>query len=65
VFEIAPAAKGFFSFMQDTSVPFEENPKVKYHALQVFRLVRADNTSLQSPVSVRTCSWFRGSGYLN
>lgn len=38
VFEIAPAAKGFFSFMQDTSIPFEDNPKVKFHALQVFKL---------------------------
>ncbi|KAG0579634.1 hypothetical protein M758_4G111400 [Ceratodon purpureus] len=38
VFEIAPAAKGFFYFMQDTSVPFEQNPKLKSHALQVFRL---------------------------
>lgn len=38
VFKIAPEAKGFFYFMQDTSVPLEENPKLKVHALQVFRL---------------------------
>lgn len=38
VFEIAPAAKGFFDFMADESVPMEQNPKLKFHALQVFKL---------------------------
>lgn len=38
VFEIAPAAKALFPFMQDASVPFEQNPKVRSHALQVFSL---------------------------
>jgi hemoglobin-like flavoprotein len=38
VFEIAPQARPMFSFLRDTSVPFEKNPKVKNHALQVFRM---------------------------
>lgn len=38
IFEIAPAAKGFFDFMKDESVPMEQNAQLKFHALQVFRL---------------------------
>lgn len=36
VFEIAPGAKAMYSFMRDSTIPFEENPKVKNHARSVF-----------------------------
>jgi len=36
VFEIAPGAKAMYSFMRDSTIPFEENPKVKNHARAVF-----------------------------
>lgn len=36
VFEIAPGAKDMYSFLRDSTVPFEENPKVKNHARYVF-----------------------------
>ena len=39
VFEIAPEAKPMFSFMRDSTIPFEENPKVKSHARYVFMMV--------------------------
>lgn len=38
VFEIAPAAKRLFSFLKDSEVPIEKNPKLKTHALQVLLL---------------------------
>lgn len=36
VFEIAPTAKKLFSFLKDSDVPIEKNPKLKAHAMTVF-----------------------------
>ncbi|XP_068654474.1 anaerobic nitrite reductase Glb1-1 [Aristolochia californica] len=36
IFEIAPSAKKLFSFLRDSDVPPEKNPKLKPHALSVF-----------------------------
>jgi len=36
VFEIAPTAKKLFSFLKDSDVPLEQNPKLKPHAMTVF-----------------------------
>ncbi|KAK7341523.1 hypothetical protein VNO80_24455 [Phaseolus coccineus] len=36
ILEIAPAAKQLFSFLKDSNVPLEENPKLKPHAMAVF-----------------------------
>ncbi|KAK2978359.1 hypothetical protein RJ640_016461, partial [Escallonia rubra] len=36
VFEIAPSAKNLFSFLKDSDVPLEQNPKLKPHAVTVF-----------------------------
>ncbi|AQL08336.1 Non-symbiotic hemoglobin [Zea mays] len=36
VFEIAPSAKQMFSFLRDSDVPLEKNPKLKTHAMSVF-----------------------------
>ncbi|KAI8554355.1 hypothetical protein RHMOL_Rhmol05G0092500 [Rhododendron molle] len=36
VFEIAPTAKKLFSFLRDSDVPLEQNPKLKPHAMTVF-----------------------------
>ncbi|GAB4837944.1 Non-symbiotic hemoglobin 1 [Ancistrocladus abbreviatus] len=36
VFEIAPTAKKLFSFLRDSDVPLDKNPKLKAHALTVF-----------------------------
>lgn len=38
VFEIAPSAKRLFSFLQDSDVPIEKNPKLKAHGLIVFKM---------------------------
>uniref|UniRef100_A0A7I4CA54 Globin domain-containing protein n=1 Tax=Physcomitrium patens TaxID=3218 RepID=A0A7I4CA54_PHYPA len=38
VFEIAPGAKAMYSFLRDSTIPFEENPKVKNHARYVFMM---------------------------
>jgi len=38
VFEVAPSAKRLFSFLQNTDVPIEKNPKLKAHALIVFKM---------------------------
>lgn len=37
--EIAPAAQQLFSFLKDSTVPLEENPKLKPHAMAVFVMV--------------------------
>ncbi|GJN30762.1 hypothetical protein PR202_gb19098 [Eleusine coracana subsp. coracana] len=34
--EIAPSAKQMFSFLRDSNVPLEKNPKLKTHAMSVF-----------------------------
>lgn len=36
VFEIAPTAKKLFSFLNDSDVTAEKNPKLKAHAMTVF-----------------------------
>nr|AFK48580.1 unknown [Lotus japonicus]BAE46739.1 nonsymbiotic hemoglobin [Lotus japonicus] len=36
IFEIAPSAQKLFSFLRDSKVPLEENPKLKPHAMSVF-----------------------------
>ncbi|KAI5648525.1 hypothetical protein M9H77_34530 [Catharanthus roseus] len=38
ILEIAPAAKGMFSFLKDTDEIPENNPKLKAHALKVFKM---------------------------
>ncbi|KAK9078727.1 hypothetical protein SSX86_002784 [Deinandra increscens subsp. villosa] len=38
VLEIAPAAKGLFSFLKDTDEIPQNNPKLKSHALKVFKM---------------------------
>ncbi|XP_047311801.1 hemoglobin-2-like [Impatiens glandulifera] len=38
IFEIAPAAKGLFSFLKDSDLPLHQNPKLKSHALIVFSM---------------------------
>ncbi|KAH1158787.1 hypothetical protein GLYMA_11G121700v4 [Glycine max] len=39
ILEIAPAAQQLFSFLKDSTVPLEENPKLKPHAMAVFVMV--------------------------
>ncbi|KFK40052.1 class 1 non-symbiotic hemoglobin [Arabis alpina] len=36
IFEIAPTTKKMFSFLRDSPVPAEENPKLKPHGMTVF-----------------------------
>ncbi|XP_038705940.1 hemoglobin-2-like isoform X2 [Tripterygium wilfordii] len=36
IFEIAPSAKKLFTFLKDSDVPLEHNPKLKPHAITVF-----------------------------
>ncbi|XP_030941822.1 plastid division protein PDV2-like [Quercus lobata] len=36
IFEIAPSAQKLFSFLKDSNVPLERNPKLKSHAVTVF-----------------------------
>ncbi|CAJ1933437.1 unnamed protein product [Sphenostylis stenocarpa] len=36
ILEIAPAGQQLFSFLKDSNVPLEENPKLKPHAMAVF-----------------------------
>ncbi|GAU35846.1 hypothetical protein TSUD_63350 [Trifolium subterraneum] len=38
IFEIAPAAKQLFSFLKDSNVPLDQNPKLKSHAMYVFTM---------------------------
>lgn len=47
ILEIAPAAKEMFSFLRDSNVPFDQNPKLKLHAVAVFKL------TCQSAVQLR------------
>ncbi|KAE8729383.1 Non-symbiotic hemoglobin 1 [Hibiscus syriacus] len=36
IFEIAPSAKKLFTFLTDSDIPLEQNPKLKPHAMTVF-----------------------------
>lgn len=38
IFEIAPSAMKLFSFLRDSKVPPEQNPKLKPHAMAVFMM---------------------------
>ncbi|KAF3778986.1 Non-symbiotic hemoglobin [Nymphaea thermarum] len=46
IFEIAPSAKKMFSFLRDSDLPPEQNPKLKPHALSVFAMVQPLSLSL-------------------
>ncbi|KAI3721846.1 hypothetical protein L2E82_32865 [Cichorium intybus] len=39
ILEIAPEARGLFSFLKDTNVIPQNNPKLKSHAVKVFKMV--------------------------
>ena len=39
ILEIAPAAKDMFSFLRDTDEVPHNNPKLKAHAVKVFKMV--------------------------
>lgn len=54
VFEIAPSSKRLFSFLQDSDVPLEKNPKLKSHALTVFVIICEAATSLRKKGEVST-----------
>lgn len=55
ILEIAPAAKQMFSFLKDSDVPLEENPKLKPHAMAVFVMTCESAVQLRkaSKVTVR------------
>nr|CAB16751.1 hemoglobin [Trema orientale] len=36
IFEIAPSANNLFSYLKDSPIPLEQNPKLKPHAMTVF-----------------------------
>ncbi|EAZ26181.1 hypothetical protein OsJ_10048 [Oryza sativa Japonica Group] len=36
IFEVAPSARQLFSFLRNSDVPLEKNPKLKIHAMAVF-----------------------------
>jgi hemoglobin-like flavoprotein len=38
IFEIAPAAKDLFPFVKNSTVPYEQNAKLKQHATLVFKM---------------------------
>ncbi|CAL9093588.1 unnamed protein product [Musa textilis] len=52
VFEIAPSAARLFSFLRDSDVPLDKNPKLKYHALSVFTMVCESATQLRKKGTV-------------
>ncbi|PWA78967.1 nonsymbiotic hemoglobin [Artemisia annua] len=39
ILEIAPEARGLFSFLKDTTELPQNNPKLKSHAVKVFKMV--------------------------
>ncbi|KAL9422316.1 hypothetical protein AB3S75_034561 [Citrus x aurantiifolia] len=47
VLEIAPAAKGMFSFLRDSDVIPQNNPKLKAHAVKVFKMTRESAIQLR------------------
>ncbi|RRT67287.1 hypothetical protein B296_00024699, partial [Ensete ventricosum] len=48
VFEIAPSATRLFSFLRDSNVPLDKNPKLKSHAISVFTMVTISSSFLPS-----------------
>ncbi|KAK9136422.1 hypothetical protein Syun_015752 [Stephania yunnanensis] len=47
IFEIAPSAKKLFSFLRDSDVPLEKNPKLRPHATTVFVMTCEAATQLR------------------
>ncbi|KAJ8506713.1 hypothetical protein OPV22_007599 [Ensete ventricosum] len=47
VFEIAPSATRLFSFLRDSNVPLDKNPKLKSHAISVFTMACESATQLR------------------
>nr|AZL41245.1 class 1 hemoglobin [Ceanothus thyrsiflorus] len=58
IFEIAPTAKKLFSFLKDSDVPPEQNPKLKSHAMSVFLMTCESAVQLRKAgkVTVRESS---------
>lgn len=48
IFEIAPAAKDFFPFVKNSTVPYEQNAKLKQHATLVFKMVCCQTQRISS-----------------
>ncbi|KAG7579300.1 Globin-like superfamily [Arabidopsis thaliana x Arabidopsis arenosa] len=47
IFEIAPTTKKMFSFLRDSPIPAEQNPKLKPHAMAVFVMCCESATQLR------------------
>ncbi|XP_058758073.1 non-symbiotic hemoglobin 0-like isoform X2 [Vicia villosa] len=47
ILEIAPPAKQLFSFLKDSNVPLDQNPKLKPHAMSVFLMTCESAVQLQ------------------
>ncbi|XP_059438038.1 plastid division protein PDV2 [Corylus avellana] len=47
IFEIAPSAQKLFSFLKDSNVPLERNPKLKSHATSVFLMTCESGVQLR------------------
>lgn len=45
ILEIAPAAKNMFSFLRDSPEIPQNNPKLKAHAVKVFKMVATTSSS--------------------
>ncbi|KAK0582115.1 hypothetical protein LWI29_021640 [Acer saccharum] len=58
IFEIAPSAQKLFSFLRDSNVPLEQNPKLKPHAMSVFLMTCESAVQLRKSgkVTVRESS---------
>nr|P23244.1 RecName: Full=Hemoglobin-2; AltName: Full=Hemoglobin II [Casuarina glauca]CAA37898.1 hemoglobin [Casuarina glauca] len=58
IFEIAPSAQKLFSFLKDSNVPLERNPKLKSHAMSVFLMTCESAVQLRKAgkVTVRESS---------
>ncbi|KAK8935349.1 Non-symbiotic hemoglobin 2 [Platanthera zijinensis] len=52
IFEIAPSAAKLFSFLKDSPLPFEKNPKLKIHAMTVFLMTCEAATQLRKAGTV-------------
>ncbi|XP_072974245.1 uncharacterized protein [Typha angustifolia] len=47
IFQIAPSARGLFSFLGDSDLQLEKNPKLKRHAMTVFAMTCESAAQLQ------------------
>nr|BAE75956.1 nonsymbiotic hemoglobin [Alnus firma] len=58
IFEIAPSAQKLFSFLRDSNVSLERNPKLKSHAMSVFLMTCESAVQLRKAgkVTVRESS---------